>query len=243
MKVFLHGVPDTPFMWTPLLEALDLPPSDVLTPALPGFGCARPRGFAATKEAYAAWLIGVLETTCEKAGHPVDVVGHDWGSLLMARVVAQRPDLIRSWVLSNALPDPAYRWHSAARGWQTPLLGELMMAATRLSSLEKPLRDAAMPARVAAHEAGMVDVTMRQCILALYRSAKTVGEEWAGPDVAMPGRGLVFWGDADPFVDVAVAERFCARHGMPLHREASAGHWALIERPEAAAAVLRAHWA
>jgi pimeloyl-ACP methyl ester carboxylesterase len=111
MKVFLHGVPDTPFMWSPLLAALALQPDEVLTPALPGFGCARPSGFAATKEAYADWLTGILEDACARAGGPVDVVGHDWGALLMARVVSQRPDLIRTWVLSNALPDPLYRWH------------------------------------------------------------------------------------------------------------------------------------
>jgi pimeloyl-ACP methyl ester carboxylesterase len=122
-------------------------------------------------------------------------------------------------------------------------LGELMMFASRSAPLDKALNDLGMPSAVAAHEANQLNLTMRQCILALYRSAVHVGKEWAGPDGAMPPRGLVIWGDADPFVGFDVAQRFCERHGVPLHREAGAGHWAMIERPASVAEALIAHWA
>ena len=39
MKIFVHGVPDTPAMWQPLVQALGADASDILLPALPGFGC------------------------------------------------------------------------------------------------------------------------------------------------------------------------------------------------------------
>lgn len=81
MKLFVHGVPDTPLVWDPLIDALDLAEGDCLAPALPGFGCPRPAGFSATKDAYTDWLIGQMEA----AGGNVDLVGHDWGGLLVLR--------------------------------------------------------------------------------------------------------------------------------------------------------------
>ena len=56
MIVFVHGVPDTPALWEPLIAALGLKPGEWLAPALPGFGRAVPAGFTCTKDAYADWL-------------------------------------------------------------------------------------------------------------------------------------------------------------------------------------------
>ena len=36
VKLFLHGVPDSPAVWRPLLDALDLGDAPVAAPALPG---------------------------------------------------------------------------------------------------------------------------------------------------------------------------------------------------------------
>src|SRR5439155_21083770 len=92
MPAFLvHGVADTHRLWDKLRSRLSR--RDVLAPSLPGFGAATPPGFQPTKEAYVDWLIDEIE----RAGEPVDLVGHDWGSLLVQRVVSLRPDLIRTW--------------------------------------------------------------------------------------------------------------------------------------------------
>ena len=45
--VLLHGNPETPVIWEPLIAELDR--TDVVTPQLPGFGCAVPEGFSAAK--------------------------------------------------------------------------------------------------------------------------------------------------------------------------------------------------
>src|SRR6266700_3767695 len=90
--VFVHGVPETPAIWRGLLAALDRP--DTLALSLPGFDSARPAGFGATMDEYAAWLSAQLE----RLGDPVDLVGHDWGGGLVVRVVSTRPELVRSWV-------------------------------------------------------------------------------------------------------------------------------------------------
>src|SRR5436853_7218787 len=86
----VHGVPDSPALWEPIRRRLTRP--DVVTPTLPGFGSPLPPGFAATCEAYVDWLIADIA----RLGTPVDLVGHDWGSILALRVASVRPDLVRT---------------------------------------------------------------------------------------------------------------------------------------------------
>ena len=94
--VFVHGVPDTPRVWRAVLAHLVR--RDVVTLSLPGFGCPAPAGFDATKEAYVRWLLD------EPAGQPgpIDVVGHDWGALLVVRAVSLAPRGVRSWAVGAA---------------------------------------------------------------------------------------------------------------------------------------------
>ena len=79
--VFVHGVPETPAVWDALLANLHR--DDVIALQLPGFGCARPAGFGATKEEYVAWLVGELEQIATQG--PIDLVGHDWGGGFVLR--------------------------------------------------------------------------------------------------------------------------------------------------------------
>ncbi|MEO1964903.1 alpha/beta hydrolase [Hyphomonas sp.] len=242
MKVFIHGVPDTPHLWKPLVAALGLQPSEYFAPALPGFGTPLPKGFACTKDAYADYLIGEIE----KLGQKIDLVGHDWGALLSLRIASLRPDLIRTWCVTNAVIDPDYRGHKTARMWATPLLGEFVM----LNMRNKPRMEAAliqggMPAGLAKEEVPLIDKTMRQSILKLYRSAVGLrfSGDWVSDLANLPTPGQLFWGETDPYVDLSVAERFSKNHNVPLHIENGAGHWACAERADAFAAVLKALWA
>jgi pimeloyl-ACP methyl ester carboxylesterase len=75
MAAFLvHGVPDTHRLWDGVREHLSR--KDVLAPDMPGFDRDAPAGFGFTKEDYLDWLIADVE----RAGRPVDIVGHDWGA-------------------------------------------------------------------------------------------------------------------------------------------------------------------
>jgi pimeloyl-ACP methyl ester carboxylesterase len=91
MKVFLHGVPETAAIWDEVRAAID---DDSMAFALPGFGCDRPDGFAATKDAYVDWVVQGLDAI----GEPVDLVGHDWGAGLTYRIASAHGDRLRSWV-------------------------------------------------------------------------------------------------------------------------------------------------
>jgi pimeloyl-ACP methyl ester carboxylesterase len=240
MHIFIHGVPDTPMLWKPLIEALALREGEWHAPHLPGFAAPVPAGFDSTKDAYANFMIAEIERVGN--GRPVHLVGHDWGALLALRVASTRPDLIQTWCVTNAVIDPDYNGHQTARAWATPLLGEFVMLGMRnRPRLEKALIEGGMPATLAAHEVPLIDKTMRQCILKLYRSA--LGLRFAGVwvrDLAnLPARGQLFWGEDDPYVDLSVAQRFSKRHTVPLHIARGANHWACYSHASEFAGVLR----
>ena len=187
--VLVHGVPETPALWDHLIGHLSR--TDIVTPALPGFTSDRPKGFGATMDDYAAWLIDELEAI----GEPVDLVGHDWGGGFTVRVVSLRPDLVRSWVTDAAgLADINFEWHSFAKIWQTPDEGEAFwqgMLAAPPADRAAGLVGGGMPPDEALVAAEALNPSMASCILDLYRSATKVQDAW-GPD----------------FVDIAEA-----RHG------------------------------
>ncbi len=243
-KLFLHGVPDSPAIWRPLLAALDLGDTPVAVPALPGFTAPLPAGFAATKEAYADWAIGQAEVLFAVHG-PIDIVGHDWGALIAQRVAMLRPDLLRSWAISNAVIDPDYRGHRVARIWNTPILGEIFMALSKPAKLAEGLAAQGMPADIAAEEAEQwQNKDKRRAILKLYRSAKGLSFEhdWARDIDKLPAQGALIWGADDPYVQLSVAQRFSANTGIPLTVIDGAGHWAIAERPAEVAAALHRFW-
>jgi pimeloyl-ACP methyl ester carboxylesterase len=193
--VFVHGVPDTERVWRAVVSRVAH--ADVVTLSLPGFGCGTPDGFAATKEAYVDWLLATL------AGlpAPIDLVGHDWGALLVVRAVSLRPDLARTWAAGGAPLDPEYVWHQAAQTWQTPEVGERAMEKMTPDALRRALVAAGVPETDAAETSPHVDAMMKRCILALYRSAVHAGAEWT-PDLArVTAPGLVLWGERDPYAE------------------------------------------
>ncbi len=242
LKLFLHGVPDTPAMWQPLISELELSDNAICAPAMPGFVDPLPDGFNATKDAYVDWYIGEIERAYADAG-PVDLVGHDWGAIITIRVASLRPEMVNSWCVANALPHPEYKWHRMARLWQTPIIGDLIMAITRKEALCKGLHEAGIPADLASVEASHWSPHMRSAILKLYRSAKTVGVDWWEDTKNLPNRGLVFWGEDDPYVPAWIAEKFCAQTGATLQKQCDTGHWSVIERADTLADLLRQHWA
>ena len=234
--ILVHGVPDTDQVWHAVLPRLGRP--DVLTLRLPGFGAPVPPGFDATKDAYAAWLVEQI------AAHegPVDLVGHDWGALLVLRAACLEPDRVRTWAAGAAPLDADYVWHRAAQLWQTPDVGEKVMEGLTPSVLEEALTAAGVPAGDARAAAAHLDDTMKRCILRLYRSAIKIGEEW-GPDLArLQAPGLVLWGERDPYAPPVWGERLAKRTNARLVTFAGCSHWWPLERPAEVAALLTRHW-
>lgn len=234
--LLVHGVFDTHRLWDKVRSHLSR--TDVLTPDLPGFGVPTPPAWTATKEAYVDWLIGELE----RVGEPVDLVGHDWGSILVQRAVSLRPDLIRTWACGDGPIDREYVWHDAAQQWQTPGVGEAIMAMMTGDVMVEGLKGVGVPAEDAAEVTSHVDDRMKECVLGLYRSAMRVGEEWEDDVARIDRPALVLWSRDDPFVAPRFAEHLAARvHGELVFLE-GCGHWWPLERPAEAAAALERFW-
>jgi pimeloyl-ACP methyl ester carboxylesterase len=241
--VFVHGVPETPAIWDPLRSHLQR--DDVIALQLPGFGCPRPEGFGATKEEYVAWLVGELERIAPQG--PIDLVGHDWGGGFVVRLVSTRAELVRSWVCDAAgLGDVNFEWHDFAKIWQTPGEGEKFYADNLAIPAEE--RGAVFELFGVPHDAAIalgkpLDQTMVDCILALYRSALTVGKEWAPDfhDIAPPGRILV--PSEDAFLSADLSRNSARRTGASITELDGLGHWWMLQDPERGAAVLQEFWA
>lgn len=186
--IFVHGVPDTSRVWHRVLSRLAR--RDVIALSLPGFGTPLPEGFQPTKEGYVGWLVSQLA----QQPQPVDLVGHDWGALLVVRAVSLEPDLARSWAAGAAPLDPEYEWHKTAQLWQTPGAGERLMENLTPQELQRGLAAAGVPDEDAAKTAKNVDATMKASILTLYRSAVHVGREWLADLARITAPGVVVLG-------------------------------------------------
>jgi len=242
--VLVHGNPETSHIWAPLLAMLGS--DDVVSLSPPGFGAPVPDGFGATSDDYVAWLVAELESL----GAPVDLVGHDWGGGHVVRAACARPDLLRSWCTDIAgCFAPEYVWHDLAQAWQTPEVGEQVIAA----QLETPPADRAtryeslgMPADVALTIAEGLDEAMGRCILSLYRSAAQPAMARWGRELpsaaARPGLALVptkdmFTGGEE------LARASATQAGAQVEVLDGLGHWWMLEDPARGAAALRRFWA
>lgn len=231
--VFVHGVPDTADMWKPLLA--ELARDDVVTLSLPGFASPVPNEFGSTKDEYVAWVADQIAAL----GEPVDLVGHDWGSLLTQRVALTLPELVRSFTLADGAVADNFVWHDLAVQWQTPEVGEQIMEILSGDAATIALRDAGHPDPEEA--TARIDDTMKRCVLALYRSAIDVVPEWV-PRGRAERPGLVLWGSDDPYGPVTYGERIAQTMGAKLV-VLDAGHWAPVLRPRETSAALESFWA
>lgn len=244
--VLLHGNPETPVIWEPLVAQLTR--TDVVTPQLPGFGCPTPDGFGATRDEYVAWFIGVLEDIVAADG-PVDLVGHDWGGGIGTLAAAQRPDLIRSWACDVlGLFHPDYVWHDFAQIWQTPGAGEeyfVQTMATPEADRVALYESIGIPADTGARLVAAADDEMSRCILALYRSAAQPAMAEAGRTMgALATRpGLAITAPNDPFVRGAdLGAAVAAELGATQVVMEGQGHWWMLGDPAGGARVLEQFW-
>jgi len=236
--VFVHGVPETPAVWGALVDRVER--DDVVLLQLPGFGCPLPDGFDPTMYRYAEWLAAELAALDD-----VDLVTHDWGALLMLKVLADDPALVRSWATDAGDLGADFKWHDLAQLWMTPGAGEEFMegmVSGPVTDRAALLAGAGVPEPGATEMAEALDAAMAAAILNLYRSSADIGNEW-GPGIdAIGGPGLVFESMQDPFRNPGRARRLADRTGAEVVSLPDGGHWWMLDSVDDAATALDRFW-
>ena len=244
-KVLVHGNPEVAAIWGPLETELGhRGVHGVVRLSPPGFGAPTGAGWGATRAEYVDWLRSGLEAI----GRPVDIVGHDWGAGHVYGLLAVAPELVRSYAADIAgLLHPEYVWHDMAQAWQTPDVGEQVVAAMTAGDVAgrtAAYEELGIPGDVATAMAAATDEEMGRCILALYRDAAQPAMAELGAQLFAtelpPGLVLAPTGDAYvPHVHtVEAAERLGAR----LAELAGLGHWWMLEDAAPAAEALAGFW-
>jgi pimeloyl-ACP methyl ester carboxylesterase len=240
--VFLHGNPDTHSVWSPVVAGL----SDryrCIAPDLPGYGeSTAPRDDQLTLDAQAAWVRAVVDALELDRFH---LVVHDVGGAYGLSFATQHPERLRSVTIMNTTFFPDYSWHFWARVWRIRGLGEAAMKLSGASFMRPVFRrelergSPKMTREYADHAFARYSPRTRDTVLRWYRAMDPAA--WAGWDQRLLAAleqtpHQVIWGDLDPFVPAATAERF----GGTLHRLPDCGHWTMIEDPARVTAAIRA---
>ncbi len=233
--VFVHGNPGSSRDWSRLVAAAgDVGRAVALD--MPGFGKARaPQGFEFHADSYARFL----EAARRQLGiERVHLVVHDFGGPFGLLWGLQNPQAWRSVVLINIGVLPGYRWHSLARRWRTPVLGELLQAFIPRAAWRRAMAAAnpkGLPMEFVDKMYDDYDRETRNTVLKLYRATPDPGataDELGPPLKELRRPALVVWGAKDPYITADYAER--QREFFDVERVvllADSGHWPFQDDP------------
>lgn len=246
--VLVHGNPETSAIWAPLTQALaHRGRPDVIALSPPGFGAPVPDGFDPTMDSYADWLVGELDAI-RATGSEIDLLGHDWGAGHVYGALARRPDLVRSWTGDIAgILHADYRWHDMAQAWQTPDIGEQVVAGMTEATSDDKLAlfvGLGLPDDIAAALAAGLDAEMGRCVLRLYRTGAQpavgqVGDRLAAMDLPP---GLIVDAELDAYVSSELSNDVAERLGAEVLRLDGRGHWWMTADIDPVADALTTFW-
>lgn len=236
--VFVHGNPGSADDWERLAAAVGATGRRAVAFDLPDFGeTVAPAGFEHDVPGYAGFVAAALE---ELDIDRVHLVVHDFGGPIGLYWAAQNVDSVASVTLIDIGILPGYRWHSLARIWRRPVLGELFQAtATRpafrfLLNRNEPR---GLPRAFVERMYDHYDRRTRQAVLKLYRATDDPGgmsEELISLFAPRDLPALVIWGEHDAYLPSSYAER--QREAFPsaeVHVLPASGHWPFADAPEA----------
>ncbi|GAC1656390.1 MAG: alpha/beta hydrolase [Candidatus Dormibacteraceae bacterium] len=256
VALLLHGWPEGKESWEPQLAALAEAGWRAVAPDLRGYGGTdAPAGL----EAYAlAHLVADVGGLIEALGADrVDLIGHDWGSLIGWPFVSRHPAQVRTWT-SLSVPHPVALGRATGldgtgnadadqrqRSAYIGLLHEVGKAETVL--LEDGARrlramythgpnPAAVPAAAADRFVrGFERPGRLTAALNMYRANLRPAAYAAYPPCPFPitPPTLMIWGDGDPALGRQAVEETAARVAGPYRLVVleGAGHWLQFERP------------
>lgn len=240
--VFIHGNPGSAEDWLGLMGSIGALRRGIAFD-LPDFGqSVAPDGFAHTLAGYAGFLDRVLETLGVERVH---LVLHDFGGPIGLEWARENLGRVAGVTLIDTGILPGYRWHRAARIWQSRVLGEVSQAVLTRRIFRRAIQRPEPRGLPDGFVDGMYrnfDRRTRRAVLGLYRSAADVSgwSEQVTPVLAAADLpAVVIWGAGDPYLPVAFAER--QRQAFPsaaIHTLADSGHWPFIDDPPAVGRLL-----
>lgn len=240
--VFVHGNPGPMDDFEPFVpEVASF--ARAIAIDLPGFGRAdHPRSFDFSVEGYATHLAGVLDRLGVSRVH---LVLHDFGGAFGLHWALAHEEAFASVTLVNCGVLPGYRWHSLARIWQTPILGELFSLVTTPKAMHAALSRSnpkPVPFEFVERVFRYADWSHKRAVLSLYRASRDLHrgtDEWIRRLSALDRPACVIWGDGDVYLPVRFAE--VQRTAFPraeIHVLPGLGHWPFVDDAEAVRAPL-----
>jgi pimeloyl-ACP methyl ester carboxylesterase len=233
--VFVHGNPGSSSDWTALVGAVG-GFARALAVDMPGFGGARAQaGFQPNVGTYAEFL----EDARKQLGvESVHLVVHDFGGPFGLLWGLQHPQDWASVVLLNIGVMPGYVWHTMAKRWRTPVLGELVQAWIPRRAWRRAMQGSSpkgLPEQFVDKMYDEYDRETRRTVLRLYRATPdpaATAEQLGAAIAELHKPALVLWGAGDPFIGVEYAERqreFFDVQDMVILPES--GHWPFQDDP------------
>lgn len=231
--LMLHGSPDTRAMWLPLMERL-AGHAHCYAIDLPGFGDSTlPDDFSLTLDHMADFIRDLLKAL--NIAEPAILVMTDFGVHYGLAFAVKYPDQVRGLVISNSNFFRDYQWHSFARLYRLPIVGELLMAISSKSLISRTLKNyaPALPDEYIeeSYAKGFGSRRVRKTILRMYRERSP--NDFAGWDERLVALlktkpAIVLWGDKDPFITPEFAERYGAK---VVQHFPEFSHWLPLEAP------------
>jgi pimeloyl-ACP methyl ester carboxylesterase len=236
--VFLHGSPGSADDWSGLLPRI-APLSRCVAFDLPGYGSAdRPSDWDYSPGSYATFIAAALGELGVKRAH---LVMHDLGGV-GALWGAAHPDQLASAVIIDTGVFVGYKWHGVARLNRTPVIGELMAAATTHAGFRAAMRrynpqPRKLPDEHVERWWRDYDRGTRRAGMRFYRAAPPSSIERIAPALSRLDRpALVLWGAHDRFLPVEQAH--LQRRSFPSAEVVileDSGHWPFLDDPDRAA--------
>jgi pimeloyl-ACP methyl ester carboxylesterase len=237
--VFVHGNPGSCEDWRDLMTRL-APHMRVVAMDMPGFGHAdKPKQYPYSVPGGATFLGEALKELGVVNAH---LVLHDFGGPWGLTFAAMNPLAARSLTLINTGILLGYRWHTMARIWRTPILGELQQALTTRKGFNWVMQKGSprgLPAAFVNRMYDDLDRGTKNAVLKLYRATDDRDAlSQALSDLLKPLNlpCQVVWGAADPYLPLAQAYR--QTETFPQARVQvldQSGHFPFADDPEGVA--------
>lgn len=243
--VFVHGNPGSSDDWIELVQAVASLGRRALAFDLPDFGeTVAPQGFKHDVPTYATFVKDALSTLGIQRA---DIVLHDFGGPIGLVWAAMELERLDSAVLIDTGILPGYRWHTMARIWRTPVLGELVQATTFRSGFRRLIAASeprGLPRAFLDRMYDQYDARTRKAVLELYRATDpgSAGESFASYVASRDIPALVIWGERDAYLPSSFAAR--QRDAFPsadVHVLPASGHWPFVDSPEIVRRLLLEH--